>query len=217
MIPKKYFFCVIIIFYYACAVNHAICQENFKIKTIKKTNKTYYTIHHGDNAFFRLECSSALPNKTKDIVFHIDYPSHVSIEKQLIYLEALLKHYFKIEGKNENYYFRLPFYDELRPRLFAALAASPDWDQNLGKARKGSPNSIVKNIMNEQAMYIELKTFFESIGYDINLDGIEKAITYTYSIENMQKMGIIVPNGYSKNDKFPAKCIVYFKLTKRER
>lgn len=216
MILKKYCFWAIIVFIYACAANPATSQETFKIKTTKKYNKTYYTIHEGDNAFFRLECFSVIPDGPKEIVFNIYYPSRLPIEKQLIYLEALLNHYFKLEDKTDIYYFRLPFYDELRPRLFAALAASPDWDQNLGKARKGSPNSIVKNIMNEHEMYRELKTFFGSIGYDINLDGIEKAATYTNSIETMRKMGIVVPNGYSKNDKFPSKCIAYFKLTRSE-
>lgn len=216
MIPKKQFFCAIIILCCACATNPATCQESFKIETKKKPNKTYFTIRHSEDAYFRLECSASVTNEITDIIFSIYYPTHLSIEKQLIHLEALLKHYFKKEGKAKNYYFRLPFYDELRPRLFAALSASSDWDQNLGKTRKGSPNRVVTNVMNEHAVYIELKTFFDSMGYDIILDGTEKASTYTDSIENMLEMGIVVPKGYSKNDKFPALCIVYFKLTKRQ-
>lgn len=217
--PKKLNSYIIIILFFACASAPAACQESFEIKTIKKHNETQLTITLSDGKVHLIYFDETHDSdKIRFLIFKdICCDRGTPIEKQLLWVEALLNYYFKKEGKADYYYFRMPFYNEMRPRLIAAAAASENWDKQRGEPRKGLINEVVKNLMNEHEVYLELKEFFAHIDYDISLVSIEKASKFVFSINSMVNFGIVPPKGaFSKKDRFPTKVAIdAFELKKR--
>jgi hypothetical protein len=88
----------------------------------------------------------------------------VFINEQLPIVCQMLLRYLQMGGGGLPSRFNMGFYDEMKPRLVAAAAESPDWDRKAGRPRNGLINDSVVKLMNEQKVYRELDKLFADLG-----------------------------------------------------
>lgn len=94
-------------------------------------------------------------------------PQRIELWKPLV--EELFEKY----GRRKDYRLTVGLYPELGGRIAAAAACSGKWNPKTGQPLEGAAGAALKDLFTNHALYRELDTFFDALGYRVSLDSAE--------------------------------------------
>ena len=99
---------------------------------------------------------------------------------------------------------------EMSRRLALAAKKSPRWDTEKGNPLTGHINEFVKEIANQEMIYIELKELFEQFDMKLEIASVEKVLVTTAGelpcFEWLKNQGVEAVN------KVPYDCLTWFSI-----
>ena len=92
-------------------------------------------------------------------------------------------------------------------RLAIAASRSEIWDKRLGKSSAFGENNFVRDLINTQNIFKELKDVFQKCGMEIKIVSVEKVLVFR--AEELPDFDLYQQYGIAKQDRIPIDCQIW--------
>jgi hypothetical protein len=141
----------------------------------------------------------------------------VPMAKRATLWKPLLEQMFRERGHRSEYLLAVGQYPELEARIAIAAADSGRWDPGSGRVRTGDAAAFVKELLTEKALWPEIASLFESLGYRLAVHSVESVVLCKGSEIQCGPPACRASPALPPDSTVPCGASVLFRLTRDQR